>query len=571
MQRTIGNAAVARLLARDPSADGADGGALLVDAVETPSPAQMQRGDFLRDLRAAAIVTARESLGTSPWQAMVDSSVEQWMQPLSVLDSAALERRIRRDVPAAQAATHAEQYISAICAQVRTTIQRQLSETDHDAGDGTSTGESAGMVASAAGSIAAGVSGAIGALGSILFKRRGAAVSAGGDAQATRSQLGAGAPLDGTTRARMEGALGHDFSEVRIHSDAAAATTAARHGALGFTIGNDVGFAAGAYRPGSVVGDALLAHELAHVAQQSSAMNGGPDPTVGALETDADAVASAAVGQLHGMTPQVEPGRRSLLRSGLRLMSCGGAKAPAASDPHGRYEFYLNDGASRLQSAAFGVPLQSDFEDKFNKKYWRWESDDRYKRNLQPRDGVAPSQAIREGLFESLDEWRVDCAHAVQLSHWWAQLNTLGDEAFNRQSPQIQLRPRGSTGIKTVAHYGRNGPTEPWRMIEDVTPNASQLKLKPELVNKDTDQLVAEAPIGARVRWTNRAASENASYFHENSLKLGADKFVIGGWRGSFTRREVEEKHARKTNPQADQSYIAANVFIDEVEHFDSP
>lgn len=41
-----------------------------------------------------------------------------------------------------------------------------------------------------------------------------------------------------------------------------------------FTVGSDIAFARGAHRPGTLTGDALIAHELAHVVQQASA--GGP-------------------------------------------------------------------------------------------------------------------------------------------------------------------------------------------------------------------------------------------------------------------------------------------------------
>ena len=42
-------------------------------------------------------------------------------------------------------------------------------------------------------------------------------------------------------------------------------------GARAVTVGEHVAFAPGEYRPGTPVGDALLAHELAHVGQQADA------------------------------------------------------------------------------------------------------------------------------------------------------------------------------------------------------------------------------------------------------------------------------------------------------------
>ncbi len=66
-------------------------------------------------------------------------------------------------------------------------------------------------------------------------------------------------------------------SSARIHSDAAAARLAQAAEAHAFTIGNDIVLAADAPRPGTLAGDALLAHELAHVEQQSI---GGGSPQV---------------------------------------------------------------------------------------------------------------------------------------------------------------------------------------------------------------------------------------------------------------------------------------------------
>jgi hypothetical protein len=62
--------------------------------------------------------------------------------------------------------------------------------------------------------------------------------------------------------------FGHDFSQVRVHTDARAATVAQSLDALAFTVGDDIAFAPGQYRPGSDEGRALLAHELTHTLQQ---------------------------------------------------------------------------------------------------------------------------------------------------------------------------------------------------------------------------------------------------------------------------------------------------------------
>ncbi len=79
-----------------------------------------------------------------------------------------------------------------------------------------------------------------------------------------------GQPLDAATRAFMEPRFGHDFSRVRVHTDAKAAEAARAVNALAYTVGRDVVFGAGQYRPGTGEGRRLVAHELTHVVQQKT-------------------------------------------------------------------------------------------------------------------------------------------------------------------------------------------------------------------------------------------------------------------------------------------------------------
>ncbi|HJP92676.1 MAG TPA: DUF4157 domain-containing protein [Pyrinomonadaceae bacterium] len=80
-----------------------------------------------------------------------------------------------------------------------------------------------------------------------------------------------GQPLDSATRAWMEPSFGHDFSNVRVHTDARAAESAQAVNAVAYTVGRDVVFGAGQYSPRTLKGTRLLAHELTHVVQQDMA------------------------------------------------------------------------------------------------------------------------------------------------------------------------------------------------------------------------------------------------------------------------------------------------------------
>ena len=81
-----------------------------------------------------------------------------------------------------------------------------------------------------------------------------------------------GRALDPDTRADMEGRLGHDFGDVRVHDDSRAHDSAVGVNANAYTVGSNIVFQRDRYDPSSSEGKLTLAHELTHVVQQ-----GGPD------------------------------------------------------------------------------------------------------------------------------------------------------------------------------------------------------------------------------------------------------------------------------------------------------
>jgi hypothetical protein len=79
---------------------------------------------------------------------------------------------------------------------------------------------------------------------------------------------GRGKPLDADLRDEMEGRLGHDFGDVRLHTDAQATKSAESVAANAYTVGSDVVMRSDRYDPASSEGKRTLAHELTHVVQQ---------------------------------------------------------------------------------------------------------------------------------------------------------------------------------------------------------------------------------------------------------------------------------------------------------------
>jgi hypothetical protein len=68
-----------------------------------------------------------------------------------------------------------------------------------------------------------------------------------------------GRPLDAEARGYMEPRFGHDFSQVRVHTDARASGSTEAVSARAYTVGNDIAFRSGEYNPGSSSGRQLLA------------------------------------------------------------------------------------------------------------------------------------------------------------------------------------------------------------------------------------------------------------------------------------------------------------------------
>lgn len=77
-----------------------------------------------------------------------------------------------------------------------------------------------------------------------------------------------GSALEPSAAAVVRPPRGHDFSQVRIHTDGAAAASASLLSARAYTVGSHIVFGGGEYSASTTSGRQLLAHELAHVVQQ---------------------------------------------------------------------------------------------------------------------------------------------------------------------------------------------------------------------------------------------------------------------------------------------------------------
>jgi hypothetical protein len=126
-------------------------------------------------------------------------------------------------------------------------------------------------------------------------------VAAGAEDAVARAASTSGQPLPAAVRERFEGSLGTRVGGVRVHTGPESAAAAAAVGARAFTVGQDIHFATGQYDPASPRGLHLLAHEVAHTAQQASSGVSGPQykltvsSPLDSAEREADAAADAMV------------------------------------------------------------------------------------------------------------------------------------------------------------------------------------------------------------------------------------------------------------------------------------
>ncbi len=229
-------------------------------AARHASPVDDQSVAFLAGLRQAVIEAADEELAGTGWTAEQCPWIEYWFSYYSMRSVTDVRAALRKFVPEARDATTADEYTGPLTTRVRAAIHKWRATGEVDAPAGTDT-------------------------------------RLGGDGElvAMTSSLRGGERV--TVPEAVASALGATAPEVRLHTDATANRFAERAGALAYTVGNHIVYSASAPRPGSLAGDALLAHELAHTHQQRGVAGGAP--SVASAETNADrAVAHAAAAQL---------------------------------------------------------------------------------------------------------------------------------------------------------------------------------------------------------------------------------------------------------------------------------
>jgi hypothetical protein len=272
-------AAPAAASGRDSHAGGSGDGAWLKES---------DKARFLGRLKRAVCAATDEGLAGTGRTAAGCPYIDRMFAYYATQSAAGVEQSIRRYAPEARMAATADEVLPLIAARAR-----------RAAGQWALSGEIAGVPNEPDSALP------------LLSRDNGAGPA--GEAATVAQRLGEGRPLEGSAQSRMESVFGRSFTGVRVHADT---SEASRLSARAFAVGNQIGFAPGEYQPGTMEGDALLAHELAHVAQQRE----GPGSEA-AAEKDANRSAVHAVIGLYGSRSKSRSASPAL-STGLRLSRC---------------------------------------------------------------------------------------------------------------------------------------------------------------------------------------------------------------------------------------------------------
>lgn len=300
---TSGSAAAASAGSPPPAGSAAGSGLIAEDGAGTLDPKQMYKSAFLGALRAAVDQVVDETVTDMVDRIAAGPIVAARFATYSGKDARSLEQEIKSQTQGAQGAASAAALIPAVAAKVRADIEADKAEKAKAKPSG------------------------------IFFKGREGGPNDAADPKAIQAQLQGGEAIPSQVRSSFESAMGQDFSGVRVHTGTTATKLSNDLNARAFTVGRDIAFGAGEYKPGTPVGDALIAHELAHVAQQGGGAAGevaqkSESAHDGPLEQDADDAAAGAVVSIWGGVKEGALGLArkagARLKSGLKLQRCGG-------------------------------------------------------------------------------------------------------------------------------------------------------------------------------------------------------------------------------------------------------
>ncbi|MEP7252326.1 MAG: DUF4157 domain-containing protein, partial [Ginsengibacter sp.] len=323
------------------STDSSNQGMFLVDDSAAPSQGQMNKTSFLQRLNAEVCQTVDDAVRFTGSSSDNCPYIREVFARYQNNSPAQIEAVIQRYEPATRFAQSADDIIRMVKAHAFTAavqwaangllpglpenISNQISSGIATVSNAVST------VTNAVSSVTSSISNAVSSVGNLFFKAKPGTTPGTQSPLGVMNSLGKGSSINSGTRNKMESTFGTSFSDVQVHTDSKASGLSSGMNARAFTVGNHIAFGSGEYKPGTMLGDALMAHELAHVIQQkgnpSSNVSAGNYSMNSQIEKEAD---NSTFGFLanQALRGDQKKSLRPKLKSGLSIHSCGKKSVP---------------------------------------------------------------------------------------------------------------------------------------------------------------------------------------------------------------------------------------------------
>lgn len=292
----------------------------------------------------------------------------------------------------------------------------------------------------------------------------------------TQATSGAGRPMDRPLRQQMEARFGRDFSQVRLHTGAAAVASAASLGAQAYTVGRDIVFGAGQLAPHTAEGRGLLAHELAHVVQQSAAAAPGreaasPRPVVQRFaDVDHRVLETAALKDVFTEEQRRDIEKGNMQRDYSQLPAFVNALLLGRKDAFGGYERHEHFDNFVFDRAADRWVSQDEFDRRWDDQARQWvrRTEPAVTRRGGPRR--TPLQYIERELIAAVEH---DMPGSRAFEHLGNVFHTTEDFFAHSNFVELTLGDR-SHGDELATHtLGAHGPSSDDSILGSVSDPAS--------------------------------------------------------------------------------------------------
>ena len=243
----------------------------------------------------------------------------------------------------------------------------------------------------------------------------------------------------------------------------------------------------------------------------------------------------------------------------------------------------LVEGANILHAAGFGKVCGNekgpDEGDGYDARYWTESGREKLVATIEP--WMAFKNLLRDlgkdvpNATGGSTKWSFDCYGFVITNEVYADWRTLTRDEFNQRHSPLQLGIFShvdtrweASGIRTTKPGQKPFQDQLGHSEAGMSEITSRITF-----NKPMSRLLAEAPIGSRVTWTNLDALKKCeaskwtldfcNYVHENTLKVGPDQYSAHPF-GIVAEKVIKEEMAKAvfSDRPVPKGYIEKNIIV---------